>query len=109
MAVHINKTMTEIPTTTRLGASASPPGPPTPSSSSPTSPCRSRGYLPHFDQRHLTQFLTFRLHDAVPDAVIQSWKAKLSWVANLPATDPREAELRHLIARYEDVGHGACW
>ncbi len=79
------------------------------SSSSPSSPWRSRGYLPHFDQRHLTQFLTFRLYDAVPDAVIQSWKTRLSWVENLPANDPREIELRHLIARYEDAGHGACW
>jgi putative DNA methylase len=79
------------------------------SSSCPSSPWRSRGYLPHFDQRHLTQFLTFRLYDAVPDAVIQSWKTRLSWVENLPATDPREIELRHLIARYEDAGHGACW
>jgi REP-associated tyrosine transposase len=84
-----------------------PPIPPVPSSSS--SPWRSRGYLPHFDQRHLTQFLTFRLHDAVPEAVIQSWRTKLSWVENLPATDPREVELRHRIARYEDAGHGACW
>jgi REP element-mobilizing transposase RayT len=55
------------------------------------------------------QALTFRLHDAVPDAVLQSWKAELSWVENLPASDPREVELRRLISRYEDTGHGACW
>jgi len=50
-----------------------------------------------------------RLYDAVPEAVVQSWKSELAWVENLPATDPREIELRKLIARYEDAGHGACW
>ncbi|HEX4961909.1 MAG TPA: transposase [Thermoanaerobaculia bacterium] len=83
----------------RLGASP-------PASSSPW---RSRGYLPHFDEPGRVQALTFRLHDAVPDSVVQSWKDKLAWAENLPATDPREVELRHLIARYEDAGHGACW
>jgi putative DNA methylase len=55
------------------------------------------------------QSLTFRLHDAVPDTVVGSWRAKLDWIENLPATDPREVKLRKLIARYEDAGHGACW
>jgi hypothetical protein len=27
----------------------------------------SRGYLPHFDGGELAQFITFRLHDALPD------------------------------------------
>jgi REP element-mobilizing transposase RayT len=87
------------------GAPASSPA----SSSSASSPWRSRGYLPHFDRPGLVQSLTFRLHDAVPDAVIQSWKQKLAWVENLPATDPREIKLHRLISRYEDAGHGACW
>jgi REP element-mobilizing transposase RayT len=55
------------------------------------------------------QSLTFRLHDAVPDTVVDTWKAKLSWIENLPATDPREVKLRKLVAQYEDAGHGACW
>jgi REP element-mobilizing transposase RayT len=72
-------------------------------------PWRSRGYLPHFHQPRLVQSLTFRLHDAVPEPVVQSWKDELGWITNLPATDPREVELRKLISRYEDAGHGACW
>jgi len=53
--------------------------------------------------------MTFRLHDAVPDSVVQAWRRELSWIENLPASDPREVELRKRIARYEDAGHGACW
>jgi putative DNA methylase len=73
------------------------------------SPWRSRGYLPHFDEPLLLQSINFRLYDALPDAVVQSWRAELAWVENLPANDPKEIELRRRIARYEDAGHGACW
>lgn len=55
------------------------------------------------------QSLVFRLHDAVPGSVIQSWKTELDWVENLPATDPREIKLQKLVLRYEDAGHGSCW
>jgi hypothetical protein len=55
------------------------------------------------------QSLAFRLHDAVPESVIQSWKAELNWIENLAATDPREIMLQKLILRYEDTGHGECW
>src|SRR5215210_3201025 len=76
---------------------------------SPGNPWRSRGYLPHFDEPRFVQSLTFRLHDAVPEAVIRSWQAELAWVENLPATDPREIKLQKLVSRYEDSSHGACW
>ena len=79
-----------------------------PADTSP-SPWRSRGYLPHFDEPLLLQSLTIRLYDAIPEAVLQSWKSRLAWIENLPATDEREIQLRRLIARYEDAGHGACW
>jgi REP element-mobilizing transposase RayT len=72
-------------------------------------PWRSRGYLPHFDQPLLVQSLTFRLHDAVPKAVVEGWKAELGWKENLSATDPREVKLRRLVSKYEDAGYGACW
>jgi REP element-mobilizing transposase RayT len=72
-------------------------------------PWRSRGYIPHFDQPLLVQSLTFRLYDAVPKVVVEGWKAELTWVENLPATDPREVELRRLVSKYEDAGHGVCW
>lgn len=69
----------------------------------------SRQYLPHFDEPALLQSITFRLHDAVPVTVIQDWKTELNFAEKLPATDPREIELRKRIARYEDAHHGACW
>lgn len=73
------------------------------------SPWRSRGYLPHFDQPRLVQAITFRLYDAVPDAVVEAWQRELDWNESLPVSDPRRAELRKRISRYEDSGHGACW
>src|SRR5689334_18812912 len=80
-----------------------------PSPSQMPNPWRSRGYLPHFDQPHLMQSLTFRLYDAVPDSVIEAWKAELRWVKNLSAADPREIKLQKRVLRYEDACHGACW
>jgi len=91
-----------------LGALASSPALSS-SSSTATNPWRSRGYLPHFDQPRLVQALTFRLHDAVPDAVLQSWKAELARVERLPAARSAEVEIRKRLLRYEDAGHGACW
>ncbi len=69
----------------------------------------SRGYLPHFDQPGLLQSLTFRLHDAVPADLVTQWQRELNWLEGLPATDPREVEIRDRLAKYEDSGHGACW
>lgn len=70
---------------------------------------RSRGYLRHIDRSSLVQTLTFRLYDAVPDSVVQSWKTELAWIGNLKATDPREIALSKRIAQYEDASHGRCW
>ncbi len=81
----------------------------TPSASSPASSWRSRGYIPHFDQPGQIQFITFRLHDAVPEVLIDQWKKELQWNKKLSASDPRQVKLRKRIAKYEDAGHGACW
>jgi REP element-mobilizing transposase RayT len=93
----------------RLGAPASSPAPANSASFPSASPWRSRGYLPHFDRSRLVQSLSFRLHDAVPEKVIEAWKRELSWIEKLPSTDPRDIKLRNRISRYEDAGHGACW
>jgi REP element-mobilizing transposase RayT len=69
----------------------------------------SRGYLPHLDQPNLLQSINFRLHDAVPEAVIDRWKQELHWRQELPQDDPKVAALRNRIVLYEDSGHGACW
>jgi hypothetical protein len=51
--------------------------------SSPAPSWRSRGYLPHFDRPGLVQSITFRLHDAVPEPVVQSWKDALAGAQDL--------------------------
>jgi putative DNA methylase len=69
----------------------------------------SRGYHPHCDQPGLVQSITFRLHDSVPAELLNTWRAELELSEQVASDDPRGAELRERIARYEDAGHGACW
>jgi REP element-mobilizing transposase RayT len=73
-----------------------------------SNPWHSRGYLPHFDQPRLVQSVNFRLADAVPDSVLETWQRELAWTESLPASDPRRAELRKRISQYEDSGQGSC-
>jgi hypothetical protein len=69
----------------------------------------TRGYLPHFDQADIIQFVTFRLHDAVPARLIEQWKQELHWNEKT-APDSKEAiALRKRIAKYEDRGNGECY
>ena len=65
-----------------------------------------RGYLPHFDNGDIVQFITFRLYDSVPEDVITQWKAELNWQKDI-ATDSEESiEVRRRIDIYADAGHG---
>ena len=65
----------------------------------------SRGYLPHFDGGELAQFLTFRLHDALPQSVLVRWREEQK------LTNPGEAEaiMRRRVEAYLDQGHGSCY
>jgi|ERR1051326_495595 putative DNA methylase len=65
----------------------------------------SRGYLPHFDGGELAQFITFRLHDALPKSDLLRWREELRFI------NPAEAEtaMRHRIEAYLDQGHGSCY
>jgi putative DNA methylase len=56
-----------------------------------------RGYLPHFDGGTIPQFLTFRLHDSVPQSLIAKWKAKLS-----------DIQFRKNVEKFLDAGYGEC-
>ena len=69
----------------------------------------SRGYLPHLDQPNMIQSINFRLHDAVPEAVIERWQQELHGRSDLPQDHPIVVNLRHRLVLYEDSGHGACW
>jgi len=65
----------------------------------------SRGYLPHRDDVELIQFITFRLYDSVPQALLESWKQDLG---HLPR-DERERRMRSAILKYIDSGAGQCF
>ncbi len=61
----------------------------------------SRGYLPHFEGGEIFQFVTFRLKDSLPQAVLDSWRQEL-------ARDD-EAALRRRIEAYLDQGYGRAY
>ena len=65
----------------------------------------SRGYLPHFDGGELAQFITFRLHDALPGAVLARWKEELKH----EKFGEIEAIMRRRVEAYLDQGHGNCY
>ncbi len=64
----------------------------------------SRGYLPHIDI-HAYQFITFRLNDSFPKALIQKLSAELS---DLSESERRRETYRQTEA-IVDSGHGNCW
>ena len=65
----------------------------------------SRGYLPHFDGGELAQFITFRLFDSLPKAVLVEWKEDLK----LEKSAEAEAIMRRRVEAYLDQGHGSCY
>ena len=71
---------------------------------SSSSPWRSRGYLPHFDQDHLIQSITFRLVDSLPRIFLDRCEKEL---AVLPP-DKRQTEKEKRIAVMLDRGFGKC-
>ena len=62
----------------------------------------SRGYLPHFDGRAIPQFITLRLFDSVPEAVLQRWMQELD-VSN---SMNDQIILQRRIEKYLDQGYG---
>ena len=60
-----------------------------------------RGYLPHFDGPHVTQFVTFMLSDAFPVTRRREWEGILNEAEN--------SERRRKLERWLDRGHGECW
>ena len=63
----------------------------------------TRGYLPHIDAP-VTQFLTWRLADAVPQEAIEAWKLEFA-----EETDAERAKrLNRQIENYADAGCGSC-
>jgi REP element-mobilizing transposase RayT len=65
----------------------------------------SRGYIPHFDQEGLTQTLTFRLVDSMPQAVLDVWREELALLAEKEGNRKR----RERIDAYLNKGYGSCY
>jgi putative transposase len=57
----------------------------------------SRGYLPHFDEINLTQMITFRLADSLPQA------------RRLELAEARKRKEKVDFDSWLDAGHGQCW
>jgi REP element-mobilizing transposase RayT len=64
----------------------------------------SRGYLPHFDGGPITQFITIRLFDSLPQKVLDKWREETESFG-------KEGEIifRKKIEMYLDLGRGSCY
>lgn len=65
----------------------------------------SRGYLPHFEGGELAQFITFRLHDALPQSLLVRWRDELKG----EKAGFAESIMRRRVKAYLDQGHGNCY
>src|SRR5437660_7508206 len=63
----------------------------------------SRGYLPHFDAGEVFQSITFRLHDSMPQVLLEQWRTEL-----VRESMDFEEDLRLKIEAYLDRGCGDC-
>ncbi|HZS06033.1 MAG TPA: transposase [Blastocatellia bacterium] len=65
----------------------------------------SRGYLPHFSGEEVTQTVTFRLVDSMPQVVLERWREELKHLAQ----KDYDRERRKRIDAYLDQGYGSCF
>ncbi len=64
----------------------------------------SRGYLPHLNQKHLSQFVTFRLWDSLPKEQLVELEVQ---IAGLPPL-LRDSSRVKKIEKWIDSGAGSC-
>lgn len=64
---------------------------------------RSRGYVPHFEGKGLTQSITFRLADSLPAELMREYAFEFH------AHEPNEVERRSRVEAYLDLGKGSVW
>ena len=76
---------------------------------------KTRNRLPHWQQDGSTYFVTFRLNDSIPKALMDKWTAERNrWIADhpLPWDEETEMEYHRLFSaemdRMLDAGHGEC-
>ncbi|HEY7090385.1 MAG TPA: DEAD/DEAH box helicase, partial [Tepidisphaeraceae bacterium] len=80
---------------------------------------RQGAYLPHWTKAGSIYAVNFRLADALPQDVLESWKAERdalierTRIQNRKLTDHELAEHDRLhgerVEKYLDAGHGKCW
>jgi hypothetical protein len=64
----------------------------------------SRGYLPHFNGREITQAITIRISNSMPKLVLDRWQRELTSDTDQIA----DAAIRRRIEYYLDRGYGGC-
>jgi REP element-mobilizing transposase RayT len=65
----------------------------------------SRGYLPHYDGGSVTQFVTCRLFDSLPQKTLERLRAELK----AKNVEDIERETMLLIEKFLDSGYGECF
>jgi len=63
-----------------------------------------RGYIPHFDGGQISQFLTFRLFDSLPQSVIEEWRKETSKLG-----EQGKPIFRKNVEKYLDKSSGSCF
>ncbi len=74
-----------------------------PAARPPTWYRRGDKHPPHYDAPHLTQFVTFRLADTLPQERLREWKEELA------AGRISDAQYRQQAEDWLDKGMGSCW
>ncbi|RYD31982.1 MAG: hypothetical protein EOP87_13680 [Verrucomicrobiaceae bacterium] len=76
---------------------------------------KTRDHLPHWQQDNATYFLTFRLADSIPAALLHEWKEeKDQWLIDRPKPWSSETETEYhklfssRIDHHLDQGSGSC-
>jgi putative DNA methylase len=73
--------------------------------SRPQKTWHTRGYLPHFEAGEIPQSITFRLHDSLPQSLLDQWRDELNRIPE----NQRQTERRKRIDAALDAGYGECW
>ncbi len=63
-----------------------------------------RGYIPHFDGGAITQFLTFRLFDSLPNEILERWREETSGKG-----EEGKIIFRKNVENFLDKGYGECF
>lgn len=64
----------------------------------------SRGYLPHFNRLELTQSITIRLYDSLPQSILERMELELGSIE----PEKINSERREKIEAHLDAGLGSC-